>query len=315
MDLYKILNVNEDATQQDIKQSYLKLAKLYHPDKNNSSDSHEKFIEIHSAYEILYNNNANKNYKQMNNIEKINFSELLKKVIKIFENNNLLKLDEIDKYFIKLCKQDYDYIKDNFIYFIKEINIIELLEIFYNGKLTRRKNYLTYSDTDSEINNEYYYILPIYLQKNNNIDIKIDLLINLDDIIENSKKKIKIKRKLHNNITISTFVFNLSHPYIVFYEGGDSDNKNVGNLIIKLLLPNNYYWNDNILFIDYPMTLFELIYGINIKINTLIEINNWIPYKNGFSIDISKNINIIIKLYLDYEDNIENYNLLKMHFN
>ena len=89
----------------------------------------------------------------------------------------------------------------------------------------------------------------------------------------------------------------------------------MGNLIIKLLLPNNYYWNDNILFIDYPMTLFELIYGINIKINTLIEINNWIPYKNGFSIDISKNINIIIKLYLDYQDNIENYNLLKMHFN
>lgn len=315
MDLYKILNVNENATQQDIKQSYLKLAKLYHPDKNNSSDAHEKFIEIHSAYEILYNNNANKNYKQMNNMEKINFSELLKKVIKLFENNNLLKLDEFDNYFIKLCKQDYDYIKENFIYFIKDINIIELLEIFYNGKLTRRKNYLTYSDTDSEINNEYYYILPIYLQKNNNVDIKIDLLINLDDIIENSKKKIKIKRKLQNNITISTFIFNLSHPYIVFYEGGDSDNGNVGNLIIRLQLPNNYYWNDNILFIDYPMTLFELIYGINIKINTLIEINNWIPYKNGFSIDISKNINIIIKLYLDYKDDIENYNLLKMYFN
>jgi len=315
MDLYKILNVNEDATQQDIKQSYLKLAKLYHPDKNNSSDAHEKFIEMHSAYEILYNNNANKNYKQMNNMEKINFSELLKKVIKLFQNNNLLKLEEFDNYFIKLCKQDYDYIKENFIYFIKDINIIELLEIFYNGKLTRRKNYLTYSDTESEMNNEYYYILPIYLQKNNNVDIKIDLLINLDDIIENSKKKIKIKRKIQNNIIVSTFIFNLSHPYIVFYEGGDSDDENVGNLIIRLQLPNNYYWNDNILFIDYPMTLFELIYGINIKINTLIEINNWIPYKNGFSIDISKNINIIIKLYLDYKDDIENYNLLKMHFN
>lgn len=323
MDLYNILNLNQNASQNEIKHAYLKLAKIYHPDKNNSLESHDKFIEIHTAYEILYNNNTNKNYNNMDNTEKLNFYDFLNKFVKLLGDKNssellnnsdkiLLKLEEIEKYFYKLCKTDINYIKENFINFIHEINIIELFEIFYNGKLLKKKNYLTYSDTDSEINNEYYYILPIYLQKNNDLDIKIDVLINLNDIIDDCKKKIKIKRKINNEIIISTFIFNLSHPFIVFYDGGDSNNKNTGNLIIKIILPNNVYWNDNILFIDYPMTLYELIYGIDI--NNIIQINNWIPYKHGFSIDISKNINIIIKLYLNYDDNIDNHNILKQYF-
>ena len=62
------------------------------------------------------------------------------------------------------------------------------------------------------------------------------------------------------------------------------------------------------------MTLYELIYGININIDNII-INNWIPYKDGFSIDVSNHINIIIKLYLNYEYNDTNYEILKKYFN
>uniref|UniRef100_A0A8R1DQQ1 DnaJ homolog subfamily A member 2 n=1 Tax=Caenorhabditis japonica TaxID=281687 RepID=A0A8R1DQQ1_CAEJA len=51
--LYATLNVKPDASQGDIKKSYFKLAKEYHPDKN--PEHGDKFKEISFAYEILSN--------------------------------------------------------------------------------------------------------------------------------------------------------------------------------------------------------------------------------------------------------------------
>lgn len=50
-DLYKVLEVNSEATSAELKKSYQELALLYHPDKTGSSS--EKFIEINRAYKIL----------------------------------------------------------------------------------------------------------------------------------------------------------------------------------------------------------------------------------------------------------------------
>ena len=61
-DLYKILNVNKNSSQNDIKKAYKKLAFQYHPDKNSSDDAMEKFKEISEAYEILTNNDKKRIY-------------------------------------------------------------------------------------------------------------------------------------------------------------------------------------------------------------------------------------------------------------
>ncbi|HOT15168.1 MAG TPA: DnaJ domain-containing protein [Bacteroidales bacterium] len=50
---FKILQLSENASEEDIRKAYRKLAKEYHPDVNKSKDAHEKFIEISEAYEIL----------------------------------------------------------------------------------------------------------------------------------------------------------------------------------------------------------------------------------------------------------------------
>jgi len=65
---YEILEINEDATQEDIKKSYRKLSLLHHPDKNgNSIDSINKIQDINEAYEILSNPEKKMMYDNNNN--------------------------------------------------------------------------------------------------------------------------------------------------------------------------------------------------------------------------------------------------------
>jgi molecular chaperone DnaJ len=53
-DFYEILGVNRDASDDDIKKSYRKLAMKYHPDRNpDSKEAEDKFKEAKEAYEIL----------------------------------------------------------------------------------------------------------------------------------------------------------------------------------------------------------------------------------------------------------------------
>ena len=67
-DYYKILEVEENASDEDIKKSYRSLSKKYHPDLN--PEGGEKFKEINEAYEVLgdkdkrirYNNTKNNPY-------------------------------------------------------------------------------------------------------------------------------------------------------------------------------------------------------------------------------------------------------------
>lgn len=52
-DYYAILGVNKGASDDDLKRAYRKLALKYHPDKNKAAGAEEKFKEIGEAYDVL----------------------------------------------------------------------------------------------------------------------------------------------------------------------------------------------------------------------------------------------------------------------
>lgn len=64
-DLYKILGVDKNATQEQIKKAYRKLARKYHPDVNpGNKEAEQKFKEISMAYEVLGNEEKRRLYDE-----------------------------------------------------------------------------------------------------------------------------------------------------------------------------------------------------------------------------------------------------------
>ena len=64
-DYYKVMGLSRDATQEDIKRAYRKLARQYHPDVSQEADAEERFKELGEAYEVLKDPEKRAAYDQL----------------------------------------------------------------------------------------------------------------------------------------------------------------------------------------------------------------------------------------------------------
>lgn len=64
-DYYSVLGISKNASANEIKKAYRKLALEYHPDRNKSKEAGEKFKEVTKAYEVLSNEDKRRTYDQV----------------------------------------------------------------------------------------------------------------------------------------------------------------------------------------------------------------------------------------------------------
>jgi molecular chaperone DnaJ len=71
-DYYKILGVNKNVSDEDLKRSYKKLALKYHPDRNpNNKEAETKFKEINEAYSVLSDKEKRQRYDTYGTVDDI----------------------------------------------------------------------------------------------------------------------------------------------------------------------------------------------------------------------------------------------------
>jgi molecular chaperone DnaJ len=63
-DYYEVLGINKNATPDEIKKAFRKLAMQYHPDRNKAPDAEDKFKEINEANEVLSDPQRRQQYDQ-----------------------------------------------------------------------------------------------------------------------------------------------------------------------------------------------------------------------------------------------------------
>jgi len=64
-DYYDVMGVARDATQDEVKRAYRKLARKYHPDVNKETEAEERFKELGEAYEVLKDPEKRAAYDQL----------------------------------------------------------------------------------------------------------------------------------------------------------------------------------------------------------------------------------------------------------
>jgi DnaJ-class molecular chaperone len=255
MDFYKILNINKNASSIEIKRAYKKMALKYHPDKNKSVNSINKFHQIKLAYDTLIDNSKREEYDSMTNFQKEQISNMIEEYI-------INKSPEYSCFYNNVINSLYNN-KDEFQDDINNFNFKGIYQRFRNKINKNYKNWFEQNEFD---------------EKNKKvINIKCTLLQKYKDMY----KKIKIKNKQiviplrENQILYDKYIININTDLDPVY-----DIINDNDLIVKKNVSlYDYIYGGRINFIHLDNSEIELDYNSNISKNPIYKINKkGLPY-------------------------------------
>lgn len=247
-DLYSILELDNTATNEDIKKAYKRLVLIYHPDKSSLENSQEKFINLTNAYQILGDPDKRQQYDLLNYTQKINLYDNLKTFVKI-------KIPDIETYinYVFSEPQLKNYVDDLFS------NIVNKLNKPFNQTSSEPE---TKPETKPELTD---------------FDIYGQLTINMHERYINKYKKIQVNRITKPEAYFTIPILNNQH--IIKNEGEYNKNTNTnGDIIININMqnihdPNNKYKDfiqlDNNIYYTHYISLYEYLYGGSIILNYL----------------------------------------------
>lgn len=135
-DLYGILELEFKSTDKQVRKAYLRMAKIWHPDKNPGIDVTHKMQKIIYAYEILSNEQKKKQY----DIEYIRFFDFINNQQKKTSsntkstNNSKSNYEFSDKLLKKWMKEAKDKAVHNYKIFIEELS--KSISVGFNNYIT-----------------------------------------------------------------------------------------------------------------------------------------------------------------------------------
>ncbi|NLA33258.1 MAG: molecular chaperone DnaJ [Tenericutes bacterium] len=290
-DYYESLGINKTATSDEIKSSFRKLAKKYHPDVNKSPDAETKFKEIQEAYAVLSDENRRHQYDQYghdaftnsggNNygdfdFSSFDFSDIFENIFGSnfgFSSSSSSSRRRATQGNDTLLKITLDF--EEAAFGIKKDIIINLLDTCgeCHGHGGHGENTCTECRGSGSISTEQRSLFGTFLTKTTCPKCEgTGKTYNKICSICNGRKRIKKDKKI--NVSIPSGINNgdrlrLSGQGEAGLNGGPN-----GNIYLEIkVLPHEFYERDNDdIYLEVPLTITEAILGTKKNIPTIYGI-------------------------------------------
>lgn len=231
MNCYDVLGVPPTADKHAIKKAYLRLVKLYHPDKCKDADSINRFNDVKTAYDVLSNNQKRQQYDKLTSEQKVELYDAVKMyIVKQFPSFNDI--------FQQLVK----------VYYGDENNLREDVNNFNFKKV-------------------YNYIVNKNSVNSQSLNVSVTIDATMEDRCRNRFKRITVVRKTVNAPLIR--IVPLSEDKVVFKGCGETDLTTYGDLIVFIRCEDDPVFKQitsTDLLVVHDVTLYEYLYGTTVSL-------------------------------------------------